>query len=166
MRMIRFLQFFCIFTLIKYLHKSHLDHRLTVYVENIKNTIVILYNILFLQYQTCYTNMFFMAEPASQRCKKSGNRMFYTKTIDYVTIFFFHSFHVTKSKLNSTHEHGHMLCLLRSCVEVDCSVVYVAFLRIYSYNTNERCYFFHLDLEQFKFHLGGSRLSILTLGKY
>ena len=108
----------------------------------------------------------FMAEPANWRCKKSGNRMFYTKTIDYVTIFFFHSFHVTKSKLNSTHEHGHMLCLLRSCVEVDCSVVYVAFLRIYSYNPNERCYFFHLDLEQFKFHLGGSKLTILTLGKH
>ena len=59
MRMMRFFVVLFILTLIKYSHTSHLEHELTVYVENIKNTIVMPYNILFLQYQTCYTNMYF-----------------------------------------------------------------------------------------------------------
>ena len=59
MRMIRFFVVFFVFSLIKYSHTSHLGHEVTVFVENIKNTIVMLNDILFLQYQTCYTNMYF-----------------------------------------------------------------------------------------------------------
>ena len=59
MRMIRFFVVFFVFSLIKYSHISHLGHEVTVFVENIKNTIVMLNDILFLQYQTCYTNMYF-----------------------------------------------------------------------------------------------------------